>query len=875
MMWLKQLFIRDRRYNELSESIREHLDEKIADLMDHGVPQDEAERAARREFGNVTRIEERGREVWQFVRLEATLRDIRHGVRRLSRSPGFTITVLLTLGLGIGATIAVYSLTDAVLLRPLQLRNEKRLVEIFDERPALGLTKDTPAPANYFDWKQRNHVFSDLAAASSDIITVTGDGRPEEVDVTRMTSNLLPLLGVEPILGRNFTASEDIPASSVVLIGAGIWQQRFGSDPHIVGRTIHLNGLAYRIIGVMPFGFTFPEDSSFWIPLALTQTQQLVRDNHYLRVYGLLRPGVTVQSASREMADIARQLENEYPVTNKGLSTSVISLREQLLGGSRLAIFVLAFGVAILLLITCANVAGLMIARAASRQREAALRVALGARRLELLRQSLAEASLLSMGGGALGVLFALASMPVLRYFVPRTIAAWAHPEMNWKVLLFTVLICLSVSLVSGFFNQNSAATQPQDGLRRGGRATTEAKQKLRPALVVSEIALTAIILTSTSLLASAFWKLAHTDLGFNPDSVLTVRTDLPVSPQTPYREFSARVSFYRNILERVRQLPGVRAAGYTTFLPFTNPGGSSDVLIHGAPPLPVGKENDVKMRVVTPDYFKALDISLLTGRVFTEADGVQATPLALINQKMATLYWPNGDAIGKQFRLDQPSSPWVTVIGIVGDVHQADAETPSHAEMYFSYDQALSIPGYFKPRDLAIRVVGDPLAYADVVERVVWSVDPEQPVSDVRTMQHIVDSRMENYVLEAKIFSFFSSAALLLSALGIYGLMSYSVTRKTQEIGIRMALGAKREQVLRSFIFAACRLLLIGLLLGAVGSVAATRLVGSMLYGIPGIRWASGVVPYLFLGTAVILAAYIPARRAAAIDPMRALRSE
>jgi hypothetical protein len=326
MIWLKQLFIRDRRYNELSESIREHLDEKIAYLMEDGMTRDEAERAARREFGNVTRIEERSREVWQSARLEATLRDIRHGVRRLCRSPGFTITVLLTLGLGIGATIAFYSLTEAVLLRPLQLRNEKRLVEIFDERPALGLTKDTPAPANFFDWKQRNHVFSDMAAASSDIVTITGDGRPEEVDVARMTSNLLPLLGIEPILGRNFTAAEDIPGSSVALIGAGMWQ-RFGSDPRIVGRTVHLNGLAYRIIGVMPFGFTFPENSSLWIHLALTQTQQLVRDNHFLRAYGLLRPGVTVQSARRDMADIARQLENEYPATNKGLSTSVISLR--------------------------------------------------------------------------------------------------------------------------------------------------------------------------------------------------------------------------------------------------------------------------------------------------------------------------------------------------------------------------------------------------------------------------------------------------------------------------------------------------------------------------------------------------------------------
>jgi predicted permease len=874
MVWMKQLACRRRRYDELSESVREHLDEKIADLMDLGMAREQAESTARREFGNRARIEERSREVWQWPQVEGTLRDLRYGARRLWKSPGFTIMVLLTLGLGIGATIAVYNLTDAVLLRPLQLRNEKRLVEIFEERPALGLTKDTPAPANYFDWYQRNHVFSDMAAADSDIFTMTGDGRPEEVDITRMTSNLLPLLGVEPILGRNFTPQEDKHGVSVVLISAGIWRQRFGSDPHIVGRTIHLNGLAYRIIGVMPFGFTFPEDSSLWIPLAFSQTEQLDRDSHYLHVYGLLRPGATVQSARREMTDIARQLEDEYPATNKGLSTSVTSLREQLLGGSRLAIFVFAFGVTILLLLTCANVAGLMIARATNRRRETAVRVALGARRLELSRQSLAEASLLSMGGGALGVLVAVASMPELRHFVPTTIAAWAHPEMNWNALIFTVLICSSVGLVCGFINE-SAAIQPGSGLRQGGRGASEPKQRLRSVLVVAEIALTAVILTSTGLLANAFWKLVHIDLGFNPDSVLTVRTELPVSSQTPYRDFSARVRFYRRVLEGVEHIPGVKAAGYITFLPFTNPGGSTDVLIHGAPPLPIGKENDIKMRVVTPDYFKALDIPLVAGRFFTEADGTQVTPLAIINQKMARRYWSNGDAVGKQFRLDEPDSPWITVIGIVGDVHQADAETPSHAEMYFSYAQALNIPGYFKPRDLAIRVGGDPSAYVNAVEHAVWSIDPEQPVSQVQSMRHIVASRMENCILEAKIFTFFSCAALILSALGIYGLVSYSVTRRTLEIGIRMALGEQRGRVLSSFIASACHLLLAGLLLGAVGSVAATRLVGSMLYGIPGMGWGAEIPPLLFLGAAVVLAAYIPARRAAALDPMQALRSE
>lgn len=875
MWWIQQLFTRRRHYDELSESIYEHLDEKIEDMIDRGMTREEAQRAARREFGNATQIEEHSREVWQWPRLEGTLRDVRFGVRRLWRSPGFTITVLLTLGLGIGANIAVYSLVDAVLLRPLQFRNEKRLVQVFEERAALGLTKDTPAPANYFDWKRRNHVFSDMAALDGDIFPITGNGRPEAVEGAGITSNLLPLLGVQPLLGRNFTTDEDKPGNAVALISARIWQQRYGSDPHIVGRTIHLNGVAYRILGVMPFGFTFPDRSDLWVPLALTTANQMERDNHFLQVYGLLRPGATIESARREMTDISLQLEHEYPATNRGLSTSIISLREQLLGGSRLAIFVLAFGVGILLLITCANVAGLMIVRAASHQREAAVRVALGATRLGLLRQGLVESLILSIGGGILGVLFALASMPVMVHFVPETIAAWAHPEMNWTVLVFTVLVTVTAAVVFALFGQSAVATRPQEALSQGSRGSTDTRQRLRSTLVTGEIALTTIILISASLLGGSFWKLAHTDLGFNPDSVLTVRTELPVSAQTRYREFAARVSFYQRVLSRVERLPGVKAAGYTTFLPFTNPGGSSTVLIQGAPSLPIGKANDVKMRVITPDYLRALEIPLLKGRTFTEADGNNKTPLAVINQKMAQRYWANGDAIGRQFRFDQQGSPWVTVIGVVGDVHQANVETESHTEMYFFYEQALSLPGYFMPRDLAIRVAGDPISLTDEVEHAIWSIDPEQPVSEVQSMRNLVNTRMETYILEAKLFAFFSSAALLLSALGIYGLMSYSVTRRTQEIGIRMALGAQRGQVLTSFITAGFRLLLFGLVLGAVGAVVATRLLGSMLYGISGIGWGVGALPLLVLTISITLAAYIPARRAASIDPTQALRSE
>jgi putative ABC transport system permease protein len=334
-------------------------------------------------------------------------------------------------------------------------------------------------------------------------------------------------------------------------------------------------------------------------------------------------------------------------------------------------------------------------------------------------------------------------------------------------------------------------------------------------------------------------------------------------------------VDFYKRVLINVERLPGVTSAGYNTFLPFTNAGGSTTVLIEGAPALPVGLENSINVRVVTPGYFRALEIPLLSGRFFTGDDESNEAPLAIINRKMARQYWPNGDAIGKRFRFDDPGTPWITVIGVVGDVHSADAVTPSHTEMYFSYQQNLGIPGYFQPRDLAIRVIGNPVAYTSAVQHAVWSVDPEQPVSEVQTMQHLVDSHMVTYILEARLFAFFSFAALLMSALGIYGLMSFSIARRTQEIGIRMALGAQRGQVLASFVIAASHLLLVGLALGAVGSVAATRFVRSLLPGVPGMGWGIVMLPLLILSIAVVFAAYIPARRAASIDPMQALRSE
>ena len=568
------------------------------------------------------------------------LRNLRYSFRQLNKNRAFAVTAVLSLAFGIGGTVAVFSLTDAVLLRPLQFKNEARLVEVFENRPRQGLINDTPAPANYYDWKTRNHVFSDVAAASGALFAITGNGRPEQLEGTQITANLLSVLGVEPLLGRNFRPDEDRPgAKRVALISAGLWRRRFGSDPQVIGKNIRLNGVPHTIVGVMPFGFTFHETSQVWIPLALSPAKLLDRDNHFLLVYGLLRPAVTLEQARSEMLALSKQLEKQYPASNTGLFTSIVPLRESLVGKVRSAILVLAVGVTAILLITCANIAGLMIARSTGRERELAVKTALGASRSRLLGEHLLESAVLSFLGAGLGFVFAVASVPLLEKLVPLSLASWAHPEMNGHVLTFALATCCLVAIAFALASNRFVAAHPST-LAQGRRSVSGEKRLVRSGLVAGQIALATVVLVATGLLGQTFWNLAHTDRGFSPEHVLTMRTELPVSDNTPYRSFDARASFYTRVVERVERIPGVISAGYTTFLPLTNGGGSSTILIEGALPLPVGEVNDVLMRVVTPDYFRSLGVRLVSGRVFSAADNRSESPVAVINETMARKYW-------------------------------------------------------------------------------------------------------------------------------------------------------------------------------------------------------------------------------------------
>ncbi|HEX4228425.1 MAG TPA: ABC transporter permease [Bryobacteraceae bacterium] len=873
MFWRR----RRQREQDLERELRSDLELETAEQQENGLSEEDARYAAKRVFGNAALIKEETREMWGWGFLDRLVQDARLSLRLLRRSPGFVLFAVLALALGLGANEAIFSVVDSVLLRPLPFRHAGRLVEVWEDGSHIGFPMDTPAPANYADWKRRNHVFSDMAALKGDLYALTGQGTPEQIEGSPVTANLFPLLGVSPILGRNFSAQEDQPGGAkVVLIGYGLWQRRFGGDHAVVGRQIWLNGEKYQIVGVMPRGITFPEQSQLWEPLALSPQELAVRDSHYLRVFARLKPGVSLAHAQREMADLAAQLAREYPETNTNVGAVVVGLRDQLVGDLKLALWAVAAAVGCVLLIACANLAGLLLARGAQREREWAVRTALGAGRARLIRQILIESLILGAAGGIAGGALAVWATPFLRHLVPGTLTTWSEPRITTPVLGFLILASISASILFGALpalvlsRANLAAS-----LQQGGRAGIGSSTRLRRLLIIGEVALSVVLLVGAGLLTKTLWNLSHVPLGFRPEGVLTLRTSLPISPGSPYTSFPARSDFYGRVLDRIAAMPGVISAGYTTFLPLTNAGGTSAFTIEGAPPLAPGQVNDANHRVISANYLQTLSVRLRAGRFFRYSDGPGQPPVAIVNKAMARQYWPGQDPLGRRFQLDQPKAPWITIVGIVDDVRQMGLDINGRAEMYFPYTQAAGSYGYFTPRDLAIRVKGDPMSDAMVVERAIWGIDRNQPIADVMPMEQLISDKLLSREVAVKLIGTFAALALLLAALGLNGLLAYTVVQRRREIGVRMALGAQRSQVVSGVLGEGLRLVFSGLALGAAGSWAVTRGLKTLLYGVtPTDVW-------IFCGSALVLllvggiASYVPARQASTIDPMTALRYE
>lgn len=870
-------FRRKRREQELDRELQSHLDLEAEEGAEDGLSPEEARYAARRAFGSTTLTKEATRDAWGWTSFERLLQDLRFALRLLGRSPGFSVFAVLALALGLGANAAIFSVVNAVLLHPLPFRDAGRLVEIWEDGSRSRFPLDTPAPANYVDWKRQNDVFEDMAALKGDLYALTGQGTPEQIEGSPVTANLFPMLGVSPILGRNFSAQEDQPGGEkVALISYGLWQRRFGSDAAIVGRDIWLNGARYQVVGVMPPGITFPERSQVWVPLALSPHDWAERDSHILRVFARLKRGVSLVQAQREMTVLAAQLAREYPSSNAGLGAAVVDLRDQLIGNLKLALWVVAAAAGCVLVIACANLAGLLLARGARRKRELAVRMALGAGRFRLMRQILTESLVLGVAGGVAGVALAVATVPFLRRLVPTALATWSDPQINGPTLMFVFLLSILAALLFGalpamILTRGSSATD----LQQGGRAAIGGGARLRSVLIMAEVALTTVLLVGAGLLTKTLWDLAHVPLGFEPKGVLTLRTALPQSGDSAYRNFSARSDFYRRVLERTKSIPGVISAGYTTFLPLTNGGGTDGFIIESAPPPTIGKQNDANDRVISPEYLQTVGVRLLAGRFFNDSDGPDTRPVVIINQAMARQYWPGQDPLGHRFRLHETGSPWNTIVGVVADVRQVGLDVNGRPEMYFPYTHPAGSFGYFTPRDLAVRVQGDPLAYARMVEQAIWEVDRNQPIADVMPMDQLITAKLVSRDIAVKLVGAFAALALSLSALGLYGLLAYTVAQRRREIGVRMALGAQPYQVLCAILGEGLRLVLVGLLIGATGSWAVMHGLQSLLYGVaPTDAWVLGgsALVLLLVGAA---ASYAPAHRAASIDPMVALRYE
>ena len=815
--------------------------------------------------------------------METLWQDLRYGFRTLTRSPGFTAIAVLSLALGIGANTAIFSVVNAVLLKPLPFTDPERLVMIWEDQSAIGFPRSDVAPANFVDWKAQQSVFADVAALNWKSFNLTGDGEPERILAHGVTANFLPLLGIQPEIGRTFLPEEDKPGTSnVVILSHGLWQRRYGGDRGILGRDILLNDEKYAVVGVMPAGFQYMQgDVGAWVPAALNQYQLADRDNHYLTVVARTKPGASLEQAQADIQTISQRIARDYPDDAKDLTSVVVSMREQLAGKIRRPLIMLVVAVGFVLLIACANIASLLLSRAVARRKEIAVRTALGASGWRIVRQLLSESVLLAATGGALGLLIAGWSFTLLKQLIPEGMVLSTNLTLDLPVLGYAMAVSLLTGIVFGLAPAVQASKfDLNKALKQGtGRASSSgAGNKLRGAFVVAEVALALVLLIGAGLMIRTVFNLRGQYSSFQPDRLLTLRTILPDNKYRDLREYvrtehGRRITFYDQVLERVSALPGVVATGYSTSVPLGWKGGANGFTIERRQPDPAVPTNAIH-RQVSAAYFQTMGISLRQGRYFDDSDGQQSLPVVIVNETMARTYWPNEDPLGKRFKLGVPDAPWLTIVGIVADVRQMGMDVPVKAEMYLPYRQIASHPWY-GPRDLVVRTVGDPMRLVSAIREAIRTVDPDQPVSSVATMEELLTRETGSRRLGMILLAGYSGLALLLASLGIYGVLSYVVAQQTPEIGVRLALGAAPGDILGLVLKKGAGLVLSGVAIGGLAAFALTRLMASLLFEV------SATDPVTFAGIALLLtgvalaACFVPARRATKVDPMVALRYE
>jgi putative ABC transport system permease protein len=872
---IRSLFRRGRVERELDEELRYHVERQTEENVAAGMPADEARLAALRAIGGVEQQKEECRDARRVRWLEELAQDLGHGFRALAHHRAFSIVAVLTLGLGIGANTAVFSVVDAVFLQPLPYADADRLVVVWEDDTAHGYPRDTPAPGNYLDWKESTTVFEDMAATMSADLSLTGDGDPERISVLAVTPNFFSLLGVEPARGRGFVPDDDREGGqNAVIISDGLWRRRYGGDENVVGREILLNGERCTVVGVTPRGFQlFDTKTDLWAPLTLGPQQKANRNSHFLKVVARLRPGVTLEQARAEMRSTMERIGREFPDEAAGLGAAVIPVREQLTGDAQRPLVVLLAAVALVLLIACVNVGSLMLARAAARSREIAVRAAIGASRGRIARQLLAENVPLVLCGTGVGLLLASASLGVLRQLVPPGVRASAEVGLDVRVLAFTALVAVATTVLFSLVPALEASKIDLiDALRRSGARAGTASGRLRSALVIGEVSLAIVLLVGASLLVQTLFVLRGQYSALEAPSVLTMKT---VLPKSAYDTHAKREAFFERAVERLRSVPGVVSIGYTNALPLDSKGDANSFTVEGFAPEP-GAKMMANSRLVSADYLKALGVPVRAGRHFSDADGPQSQRVTIVNETLVRQYFPNQDPLGRRLKFGGPQSdaPWTTIVGVAADVRGNGVDAPVKPEMYLPYRQC-EYAELFAPKAFAIRTSGDQASVGAAARVEIAAVDPNQPVSDVKTLEDILSDETSQRRLGTLLLGSFAAVALLLASIGIYGLLAQFVEHRVREIGLRLALGATPGGVSAAVVARAMKLVLVGSAAGLALSYGMTRLIASLLFGVAAADPLTLVGVPILLALVALVACYVPARRASRVDPSVALRFE
>ena len=874
---LRMLFRRRQFDHDMDEEMRVHLELREKEYAQSGFSPEEAHMAARKNFGNALAIREVSHDSWGWAWLEHLAQDLRFAFRMFSKNPGFTAVAILTLALGIGANTAIFSVVYGVLLQPLPYTDASRLVVLNETTPKVG-TVSVSYP-NFLDWRTESHAFSQMAAVHDVGFNLAGVTQPENISGEAVSPNFLSMMGVRPFLGRDFNASEEKSgAPPVVLLSYELWQSHLGSDRDAIGRTITLDGRSFTIVGVLPPNFRSLDKTDVMLPIGVWATSNSGEANDRgdrgdMIVIGRLAPHVTFAQARMEMEGIAARLAKEYPATNDKFGVALQSIRDSFVSDARPAILVLFGAVMFVLLIACANVANLFLVRGAARTKEIALRMAFGASRSRIVRQMLTESFVLACLGGVLGLALAVAGIHGIARLIPMDMLSGATLNLNGAVLFFAAGVIVLAAFIFGLAPaMHSTRPDVQSELKEGGRtaSASAAQNKLRGALAIAEISLALILLICAGLMMKSLYKLMSVNPGFRPDRVLTMEMVLRTQQ---YSKDPAVLNFWQQVLGRVRALPGVESAATGTLVPLTGSHSRGDITIEGmALPTP-GNFPHPDIHEVSPAFTSTLGIPLLRGRTFTEIDK-QGTPLVgMVNARLAQQYWPNDDPLGKRFMFGHPSTDppkWITVVGVVGDTKLYGLANPSRLEVYIS---SLQYPG--SDMNLVVKSRIDPAAMISAIRGAVASIDKNQPIFAISTMNQLVSDSVGTRRITLVLLGLFSALALVLAAIGIYGVISYSVAQRTHEIGIRMALGAQPVDVLRMVLKQGVKITFAGVAIGVMVSLGLTQLMSSLLFSV------STADPLTFAGVAILLvlvallACYIPARRALRVDPMVSLRYE